>query len=74
MVEQLKDPHTNKILATVVRELMGETLVEVIFFANIKKNRVMHNGIYHSKTIKKQIFSKFSSDESSKNHNSFMVF
>ena len=29
MVEQLKDPETKKIQATIVRELMGDTLVEV---------------------------------------------
>jgi c-di-AMP phosphodiesterase-like protein len=32
MVEQLKDPETHKIQATIVRELMGDTLVEVSFF------------------------------------------
>ena len=30
IVELLKDPGTNKTQATVVRELMGDTLVEVI--------------------------------------------
>lgn len=31
IVEELKDPETKKILATIVRELMGDTLVEVTF-------------------------------------------
>lgn len=34
IVEELKDPETKKIQAIVVRELMGDTLVEVfIYFA-----------------------------------------
>jgi hypothetical protein len=32
IVEHLKDPETKKTQATVVRELMGDTLIEVIIF------------------------------------------